>query len=212
MRNYLEYKVLFCKQEENYIFAIINIHDTLTMQDRVTAISVPSIALGITQHIDVLTTYELEARVTNALSLVIEAGTSIPTSQVISPDVARTLTTKLNTSLIKLNSNSACIVLDSTPIYLPINTLFSVYDTLSVNFTYTTPIPTEAYSTNVVSSTYETSPHLITLIKTSIVESVTTTTTHYLNLSIVKLKFLRNYENFTLSSMENQSLYNTSYT
>ena len=61
--NYLEYKVLFCKQEENYVFAIINIHDTQTFQDRVVAVSLPSSALKISGNIVIDTDYELEANV-----------------------------------------------------------------------------------------------------------------------------------------------------
>ena len=209
--NYLEYKVLFCKQEEYNVFAIINIHDTLTLKDKVVAVSLPSSALTISDNIVINTDYELKANVARVFATAINSSDSTLTTYNLEANTAKSLMAKLKTSLVKMTIKHNCIILDGVPLYFKINELLSIYNTLNIDFTIDSPIRLSAESGYTTSTTYNVAANIYELIGTSINGVFNTNTTYNLNLTIAKYRTLYTLRNFTLNSMENQSLFNTGY-
>ena len=209
--NYLDLKVLFCKQLDNSIFAIINVLDNLTSEYRVIAVSLPSQPITLQGEISLETDYEIEAYVCNSLRFALESDIQIDTTYTVDLNSAIGIHSKIKEEISKIKPTHLLHVLDGIPIYLELTKNISLDVDTDIDFTFASTITPSIDEDNFIDTSYTAELLLLTLMQTSIIQSFSITTTHSTAVMVVKYVTLYALKDYTLNDLGDYSLFSLSY-
>lgn len=210
--NYLQFKVLFCSQNDKEIFAVIDIHDKIKIKHKLLAFSLPSWRVEIDENIKIENDYSLETAIVEIVSAMINENNDIYTTYNLEVDNVKTFPTKIDSKDVIITKNYINVIINGELLSLKINSFDNLEFDYSIEIENVTSVPSEIIEHINITTYYSLNPGMISLKGLKINSKYAIDLNSRLFLTPVRYIKLKEYESSdTLSSMGDYTLYHLSY-